>query len=167
MTKVLDILKEELEIAMILSGIIQNLHILWIVKCLGLGGWGTSLCMCSSKDYSFCIVLVSNWLWILTVYSSEIVQGVVFFSTNGLELRYVFFLYLMHPLRTQVQVWNKAGKISPFCSWVCNLNGTQQTNVPAVACDVLPSMQTKKIKNIFCSEIQKAEGFQEACQEYH
>ena len=80
-------------------------------------------------------------------------QGVVFFSTNRLELRYVFFLYLIHPLRTQVQVWNKAGKISPFSSWVCNLNGTQQTNVPAVACDVLPSMQTKKIKNIFCSEI--------------
>ena len=37
--------------------------------------------------------------------------------------------------------------------------------MPAVACDVLPSMQTKKIKNIFCSVIQKAEGFQEACQE--
>ena len=43
MTKVLDILKEELEIAMILSGIIQNLHILWIVKYVGLGGWGTPL----------------------------------------------------------------------------------------------------------------------------
>ena len=67
-------------------------------------------------------------------------QGVVFFSTKGLELRYVF-------------------------SRIYNLNGTQQLNKPALACDVLPRMLTKKIKNIFCSEIQKAEGFQEAFQE--
>ena len=31
------------------------------------------------------------------------VQGVVSFSTKGLELRYVFFFYLIHPLRRQVQ----------------------------------------------------------------
>ena len=56
------------------------------------------------------------------MFSSEIVQGVEFFSTKGLELRYVL-------------------------SRVYNLNGTQQLNMPALACDVLPRMLAKKIKN--------------------
>ena len=65
MTKVLDILKEELEIAMILSGTIQCIFYEVSNAC----DWGVGVLpyMCSSNDYCFCTLLVSNWLWILTV----------------------------------------------------------------------------------------------------
>ena len=65
MTKVLDILKEELEIAMILSGIIQCIF----YEESNAWGWGVGALAytCSSNDYSFCTLLVSNWLWIVTV----------------------------------------------------------------------------------------------------
>jgi len=56
-TKVLDILKEELEIAMILSGIIQCI---FYEESNASWGWGVGALphMCSSNDYSFCTLLV-------------------------------------------------------------------------------------------------------------